>query len=47
MVPDCGLMDQVTAVLALLVTVAVNCCVWPSVRETEAGETLIATAAGA
>src|ERR1035441_7483164 len=47
MFPNAGLMDQVTAVLALFVTVAVNCCVWPSVRDTEVGEILTATAAGA
>src|ERR1019366_1863874 len=47
MFPHAGLRDQVTAVLALFVTVAVNCCVWPSVRDTEVGEILTATAAGA
>jgi hypothetical protein len=45
MVPTCGLMDQATAVLVLLATVAVNCCVWPSVRATEVGEMLIVSAA--
>jgi len=47
MLPNCGLMDQMTAVLVLFVTIAVNCCVWPSVRAIEVGEILIATAAGA
>ena len=35
-----GLMDQVTAGLAVLPTVAVNCCVCPARSVAEAGETL-------
>ena len=46
MVPTCGLIDQVTAVLVLLVTVAVNCCIWPSVRVADVGEILPATVIG-
>ena len=38
-----GLMLQVTAVLAVLVTLAVNCCVWPPVRVTLNGATVTDT----
>ena len=40
------LADQVTDVLLLPVTVAVNCCVPPVSNEAETGETLTATTAG-
>jgi hypothetical protein len=36
-------MVHVTAVLLVLVTVATNCWVWPTVRVVVAGETVIAT----
>ena len=41
--PIRGLMDQVTAVLALPVTVAANCRVWEAVSETLPGVTETAT----
>ena len=46
-VPIEGLIDQVTAVLVVLLTVAVNCWLWLALRFTEAGLTLTETAAGA
>jgi hypothetical protein len=38
-----GLIDQVTALLAALITVAVSCAVWPLLRAIVAGLTLTAT----
>jgi hypothetical protein len=38
-----GLLDQVTALLAVLVTVAVSCAVWPLLSAVVAGLTLTAT----
>jgi hypothetical protein len=38
MVPVLGVRLQVTAVLLVLATVAVNCCVWDGLRETVALE---------
>src|SRR6266576_1980087 len=43
MVPTARLNDQVTAVLALPVTVAVNCCCWAALRVTVPGVTVTAT----
>jgi len=37
MLPNCGLMDQVTVVTARFETVAVNCCVWLLVKDTVLG----------
>jgi hypothetical protein len=44
MVPE--LADQVTAVFALPVTVAVNCCVFPDCTVTEEGEMEMLTGSG-
>jgi hypothetical protein len=41
--PVAGLIDQVTLVFVLPVTVAVNCCVPPAFTFVEAGETLTDT----
>jgi hypothetical protein len=37
MLPNCGLMDQVTVVTARFETVAVNCCVWLLVKDAVLG----------
>ena len=42
-VPVCGDRDHVTLVFVDPVTVAVNCCVWPSLRATDVGLTERAT----
>jgi hypothetical protein len=39
MEPTAGEMDQVTAVLVVPVTVAVNCCCWEAFRVAVAGDT--------
>jgi hypothetical protein len=40
MVPTCGLIDQVTAVFEVPLTVGVNVALWPPVREALPGDKL-------
>ena len=46
MVPTFGFSDQVTALLVVLVTVAVNCCVWPGASVATEGVTVTTIGGG-